>query len=169
MARLPFVGGKFVWQSLARIRTAVICLISHRWLTDKCDSQLDRTMASDGEDHASSPESESSPLEYNRPVTADFFFRLSGLPSKETLCRMWNLTENDRMSPLLCPNGTTANEILARTKYDIRGRIIECSANGGNGATRGSTQTRPYLARNFLIKLWRLKRESTSTKNNNDP
>jgi hypothetical protein len=120
------------------------------------------TMASDGEDRASSPESESSRLEYNRPVTAEVF-RLSGLPSKEMLRQMWNVTEDDRTSRLFRIDGTTANEILARTEYAIRGRILECHANGGNGATRGSPQDGPYLARSFLIKLWRLKRDVTKT------
>ena len=99
-------------------------------------------------------------LEYNRPVRAEKF-RLMCLPDKPMLLQMWNVTKDNRTSRWLRLNGATSNEILAQTKYAVCGRIIECSSNGGDGTTFGSPRMGPYLARNFLIKLWRMKRDST--------
>jgi hypothetical protein len=119
-------------------------------------------MASNGEDRANSPESESSRLEYNRPVTAEDF-RFAGIPDQAALLEMLNVTEGDRTWRLDRHDGATANEILAETEYAIRGRIIETVFNGGEGANFVSPRTGPLLARRFLIELWRLKRDVTKS------
>jgi hypothetical protein len=119
-------------------------------------------MASNGEDRANSPESESSRLEYNRPVTAEAF-RFAGIPDHAALLEMLNVNEGDRTWRLLRLDGATANEILAENEYAIRGRIIETVSNGGEGANFVSPRTGPHLARRFLIELWRLKRDVTKS------
>jgi hypothetical protein len=117
-------------------------------------------MASNGEHRANSPESESSLVEYNRPVTAEAF-RFAGIPDYAALLEVLNVNEGDRTSRLLRLDGSTANEILAENEYAIRGRIIETVFNGGEGANFVSPRTGPLLARRFLIDLWRLKRDVT--------
>lgn len=73
-------------------------------------------MASDEEVRANRSESESShsapisPIQYNRPVTAENFAVID-LPHKRILRQMLNVTSDD----WLRPNGTTANQILTET------------------------------------------------------
>ena len=60
------------------------------------------------------------------------------------------------MSRHLKRDGTRAPEILCRDDFQIRGRVLESRANGGNGAERSCARTGPYLARQLLINLRRL-------------
>ena len=119
-------------------------------------------MAANGVDRASSPESETPRVAYNRPVVADDF-RRTAAPQRAHFVRMVQLTEDSR-DHLLDPVGETAREILAEFEYDIRGRLLETFSQGGLGARLSHPLTGPIIARSFLIDLWCLKKtEAKST------
>ena len=99
-------------------------------------------------------DTDGSTWEYGRPVTVAMF-RMDGLPSDETLRKMFALTKDDTWmtSRLLQLDGTKAREILCRADFQIRGRIIKTHANSGTGATRSCAYTGPYLAQSLLTAI----------------
>jgi hypothetical protein len=114
-----------------------------------------RTMAANGVDRASSPESDG--VEYNRPVVAGDFLR-DIVPQRAHFARISQLTE-DSGNHLICGVGETASGILAEFDYRIRGRLLETTAKGGRGASIVYPLTGPIIARSFLVELWCLKKD----------
>ena len=109
---------------------------------------------SDEDSRPSGSEDDNSAWVYGETLTPEMF-RNEYLPNGDTLKELFALTDDDTSmtSPHLKSNGMRAREILCRSQFQIRGRILESQANGGNGAERVCTRTGPYLARQLLVSL----------------
>ena len=109
---------------------------------------------SDEDSRPSGSEDDDSAWVYGETLTPGMF-RNEYLPNGDTLKELFALTDDDTSmtSPHLKSNGMRARAILCRSQFQIRGRVLESHANGGNGADLVCYRTGPYLARQLLVSL----------------